>query len=143
MRRVLIAVTEPEAVAELWRVAVEQMAGAPAEIVAVFVRDDRWRRAASLPFTREVSRLSGAAADFTARRAEQVDRDAATRAQERIERLAMEANRQLAFEILSEREHRRIREPIYYRQCRVAEVLSPLKDRIQPPRPSFLRFQWV
>lgn len=110
-RRVLIAVTETSPVAELWQAAVEQVNHLQAtEVVAVFVSDDRWRRAASLPFTREVSRASGASVDFTRQRAEQVDDDTVRRKRRQIRRLAAESNLSAAFETLSEFDTLRIEE---------------------------------
>ena len=99
--RILLAVTESSPLEKLWQSLVDQVAGARAEIVTVIVSDDSWRRAASLPFTREISRLSGAASTFTHLRAEQVREDAAGRARERLERLAREAEVELDFELVS------------------------------------------
>lgn len=110
-RRVLIAVTETSPVTELWQAAVEQVADLQTtEVLAVFVSDDRWRRAASLPFTREISRMSGASVDFTRRRAEQVDDDTVRRKRRQIRRLAAESNLSAAFETLSEFDTLRIAE---------------------------------
>ena len=112
-RRVLIAMTETSPVAELWQTALEQIAELEAaEVVAVFVSDDRWRRAASLSFTREISRASGASVDFTHRRAELVDSETVRRKQRQIRRLAAESNLSPAFEILSEFDAARIEELI-------------------------------
>ena len=108
--RVLLAVTESSPLDRLWQSLVEQVGGASAEIVTVLVSDDSWRRAASLPFTREVSRLSGSPADFTQRRAEQIRAAAAGEARRRLERLAEESDSEfeLVFEVLSEDEDPRI-----------------------------------
>lgn len=112
-RRVLIAVTEASPVTKLWQAAVEQVTELePAELVAVFVSDDRWQRAASLPFTREISRTSGASADFTHRRAEQVDSETVSRKRRQIRRLAAESNLSPVFETLSEFDTVRIEELI-------------------------------
>ena len=112
-RRVLIAVTETSPVTRLWQAAVEQLRRLePAELVAVFVSDDRWRRAASLPFTREISRTSGTVADFTHQRAEQVDRDSVSHTRQQILHLAAESNLSAAFETLSEFDTVRIEELI-------------------------------
>lgn len=108
--RILIAVTESEQVATVWQAAMKHFRDTAAELHALFVDDDRWRRAASLPFTREVSRLSGADADFTAQRAEEVNEDAVTRTRRRIEQLASEADLAFAFEVLSESDERRVAE---------------------------------
>lgn len=101
-RRVLLAVTETSPLPELWKALTEHLAGAPAELITIFVSDDRWRRAASLPFTREISRVSGRAADFTLQRAEQIDKDTAGRTQLEIQQLAAKSGLSLVFEILSE-----------------------------------------
>ena len=108
--RVVIAVTEPGLLPALWRAAMELMSKSPAELVAVFIDDDRWRRAASLPFTREISRIGGAVADFTVQRAEQINEDAITQMQHRIEQLASKANLELEFEVLPESDQKRIKE---------------------------------
>ncbi len=102
--RVLLAVTESSPLDRLWQSLVEQVAGASAEVVTVLVSDDSWRRAASLPFTREISRLSGSPEAFTHRRAEEIRAAAARQARRRLERLAAESELELAFEVLSEDE---------------------------------------
>ena len=108
--RILLAVTDTEQVATVWQAAMKQFRDTAAELHALFVDDDRWRRAASLPFTREVSRLSGADADFTAQRAEEVNKDAVTRARRCIEQLAAEADLAFVFEVLPESDERRVAE---------------------------------
>ena len=110
--RVIIAVTESGPLAALWCAAMNILNESPAELVALFVDDDRWRRAASLPFTREISRIGGAVADFTAQRAEQVNKAAITQTQRRIEQLASKADLALAFEVLPESNQKRIQELI-------------------------------
>ena len=90
-RRVMMAVTETSSLQDLWRVAMEQLAGECTELITVFVHDDRWRRAASLPFTEEISRASGGSMDFTLQRAEQVDSDAVMRTQGQLQKLATNA----------------------------------------------------
>lgn len=109
-RRVMLAFNETSALHDLWRAAMEQLAGEHTELITVFVRDDRWRRAASLPFTEEVSRASGSSTNFTLQRAEEVYRDAVTRTQGRLRQLAKDFEIQLAFEILAEHEASRIHE---------------------------------
>ncbi len=108
--RILIAVTEFSPVLELWRAAMRFADGTQAEFVALFIDDDRWRRAASLPFTREISRISGTVVDFTAERAEQVKTEAVTRTHRQLEQLASNADLVLAFEVLSESDQKHIRE---------------------------------
>jgi hypothetical protein len=108
--RIAIAVTESSPVKQLWRAALRYLSNSEAELTALFVADDRWHRAASLPFTCEISRIGGAIANFTAQRAEQVSNEAATRAQRRMEELASEAGLALGFEVLSESDQERVRE---------------------------------
>lgn len=110
MLRIVIAVTEGCPVHALWRAALERLPDTPAEIVTLFVADDRWHRAASLPFTREITRIGGVVADFTRQRAEQLHAEAVSRARQRIERLAAEANRAIVFEVLSDSDLKRIQE---------------------------------
>ena len=108
--RIAIAVTETSPMHELWRTALRYLSDSHAELMALFVADDRWHRAASLPFTCEISRVGGTAADFTAHRAEQVSEEAVTRARRRLEDLASEAGLGLAFEVLSESDQEKVRE---------------------------------
>lgn len=108
--RIAIAVTESSPLDELWRAALEYLADPQAELTALFVCDDRWHRAASLPFTCEISRLGGAIAKFTAVRAEQISNEAAGRARQLMQELATEAGKALGFEILPESDEERIRE---------------------------------
>lgn len=109
-RRAVLVVTETSPVDKLWRALLDQLADAQAEVVAVFVSDDRWIRAASLPFTREISRLSGGSEVFTPRRAAQVGGDLVERARQRILQLAADRQLRLVFEILNAQEPYRIRE---------------------------------
>lgn len=109
-RRALLVLTETSPVDKLWHVLLDNLADAQADVVAVFVSDDRWTRAASLPFTREISRLSGGSEVFTTRRAEQVVGDVVRQAQQRIAQLAADRQIQLVFEILHVQEPHRIRE---------------------------------
>ncbi len=120
--RVLLAVTETSPVERLWQSLIDQVADARAEVVTVIVSDDSWRRAASLPFTREFSRISGVQAAFTHHRAEQVRADAAGRARERLESLAEDSDVELEFEVLSEDE-----------EARVATVVTVERDILIAP----------
>ena len=106
--RVLIAVTEMSPVPDLWRAALNRI-DRDAEVVALFLSDDRWRRAASLPFTREISRL-GAVADFTRQRADQISRDSVARVRRSLAELAREADLAHSFEELSDRNTTRLEE---------------------------------
>ena len=140
-RRVLLAVTETSPLAELWRAVTEHLGDAQAELVTVFVSDDRWRRAASLPFTREISGVSGSSENFTPQRAEQIDKDAVDRAQSEIRQLAAKAELQVAFEFLSEHDAAQIHElvkveqdvliaPSFFRSRPIYAELTRLRCRI-------------
>lgn len=108
--RIVIAVTELAPVHQLWSAALKLLAESRAELLAVFITDDRWHRAASLPFTREISRISGMDEDFTARRAIQVHDEAIHRTQIQIQELASRADLKLVFEVLAESDQQRVRE---------------------------------
>jgi hypothetical protein len=99
--RILIALTETSPVPDLWRVAMRVVQEGPAEIVTLYLEDDTWRRAASLPFTREVSR-TGKVSDFSLTRAEEIHRETINRARELVARLAAEAEVSSEFEVLQE-----------------------------------------
>lgn len=109
-RRILLAITEASPLPDLWRAVIEYLAGARGELTTVFVSDDRWHRAASLPFTREVSRVSGDSEDFTRERAQQIDEDTVGRTHRELERLATEADLPLEFEVLPEHDTAKLRE---------------------------------
>ena len=140
-RRVMLAFNEASSLHDLWRAAMEQMTGDAFELTTVFVRDDRWRRAASLPFTQEISRASGSSMNFTLQRAEEVDRDAVTQMQGRLQQLAMDSKIRMAFEILAEHEATRIHEfvrsesdlfiaPSFFKRQPLYSELARLKCRI-------------
>ncbi len=99
--RVILAITETAPIDVLWQV-VSKWASSPAtEVVAVFVAEDHWHRAASLPFTREIARVGGSTTDFSPQRAEHVHRTAIARARKLIEKLASSTNRTVDFRVLS------------------------------------------
>ena len=102
--RVFLAVTERSPLADLWKVAEEQMKGTGAQLVTLFVDDARWRRAASLPFTQEVSRVSGARREFTTQRAAQIGEHVANRLRRQMRELAAGAELQIKFEVVTEHE---------------------------------------
>jgi hypothetical protein len=91
LRRILLAVTETSSLIRLWHVVAEHLADTRVELVAIFVSDDRWHRAASLPFTQEISRIGRANVKFTPKRAEQINKDAVDRTRIHLQRLADEA----------------------------------------------------
>ena len=102
--RVVVAVTETTPIARLWEAALRLLRESPADLVALYMEDDRWHRVASLPFTREILRSGGVPVEFTRQRAEQVSRERAARVQELIQKLAAESDVKPAFEVLSESE---------------------------------------
>ena len=108
--RVVIAVTETTPVARLWKAALRLLRDSPADLVTLYVEDDRWHRVASLPFTREILRSGGVPVDFTRQRAEQVSKERAARIQELIQKLAAESDLKPAFEVLGESDAERLRE---------------------------------
>jgi hypothetical protein len=114
--RVVIAVTETSPVARLWDAALRLLRESPADVVALYVEDDRWHRVASLPFTREILRSGGIPVQFTRQRAEQVSRERAARVHESIQKLAAESNLELVFEVLREADTARLREFIGSRE---------------------------
>ena len=107
--RVLIALFESTPVDPLWQAALDRLSRAPSELVALFFAENHWHRAASLPFTREISRLSGANVDFTLQRARQIHEASIEEARQVIDRLATDARLPLAFEVLGESDRDRIR----------------------------------
>ena len=109
-RRILIAITESCPVDVVWRAAVRRFKGSGAGLTALYVAESHWHRAASLPFTREISRISGANEDFTPRRASQVREDAIAKAREMIQQLARDEDLSPAFEVLTDSDWQRIRE---------------------------------
>lgn len=123
---VVIAITELAPVQRIWRAALQFIEESRAELHALFVEDERWHRAASLPFTREISRVSGADADFTVQRAIEVHKEAIDRAQRQLQQLAAESERELAFEVLAESDQKRIRDLVANGDCIVIapEVLA-------------------
>lgn len=102
--RIVIAVTEPTEVGSLWRAALQRQGSLPAELLAVFLSDDRWLRAASLPFTREVPRFGGASVDFTPARAERLSRDVVHAVERSLRDLARQARLPFLFRALSDSE---------------------------------------
>lgn len=110
VKRVLLVITESSPVEKLWRAVIECIEGVPTEVMTVFVSDDRWRRAASLPFTREISRTSGAIADFTLRRAVRLDEETVADIRAKLGELAADRGLQFVFALLPEHEAARVRE---------------------------------
>ena len=109
-RRVMLAISDASSLQAVWRTALERLTSERAELITVFVHDDRWRRAASLPFTQEISRASGSSMNFSLQRAEEVHRDVIVRTEGRLQKLAEDSQIQFSFEILTEHEATRIHE---------------------------------
>jgi hypothetical protein len=107
-RRILLLLTEQSPLQQLWQVVEQNLAGTNSEVVALFINDERWHRAASLPFTREFSRLSGTHRDFTAQRAAELNQEMIGRVEARLRELATSTELQPTFEVLAEREASRI-----------------------------------
>ncbi len=103
-RRILVVVTDTSTLVEQLHAAKRHATAAPARIVAVFVRDDRLHRAASLSFTREITRVGGTVVDFTMQRAQQLSEESLGRAQRRLRELARQADLQLEEQRLKVRE---------------------------------------
>jgi hypothetical protein len=140
--RVVIAVTETSPVARLWEAALRLLRESPADLVALYVEDDRWHRVASLPFTREISRSGGIPVQFTRQRAEAVSRERAARVHEMIRKLAAESNIEPAFEVLREADTTGLREfignreniliaPSYMSTRPIYAMLSEMNCRIE------------
>lgn len=115
--RVVIAITELSPLQQIWGQALQFLEESRADLHALFVEDERWHRAASLPFTREISRVSGLDADFTLQRAIEVHKEAIDRAQQQLQQLAAESEHELAFEVLPESDQERIRDLVADGQC--------------------------
>jgi len=109
IRRIVIVMTESTPVQRLWETAMRTATETPADVLAVFIHDERWERAASLPFTREVSSVGGGSADFTQQRAEQLLAESAAGLRARINRLARKAGRDVAFQVLPESDEALVR----------------------------------
>jgi len=109
-RRVVIALTEFSPVAPLWEAALGVLDEAPADFVALIVEDDRWQQAASLPFTREISRIGGIVGEFTEQRALQLRRAASKRLQQLIRELAAKSRVMPDFAVLAESDTQRLQE---------------------------------
>lgn len=103
-KQVVIALTETSPVAELWEAALRARSDPGEELTVIFLHDERWHRAASLPFTREVPLAGGADRDFTVQRAEQLLNETAASLRKTIEQLASRAGLSVAFEVVSEQD---------------------------------------
>ena len=116
LRRILLAVTETTPLARLWRAVAEHLANDHVELKTIFISDDRWHRAASLPFTREISRIGRSNVKFTPKRAEQINKDAVDRIRFQLQSLADEAKVQFVFEVLREQQAAQLRDLVSVEQ---------------------------
>ena len=66
-RRAVIVLTESQSLTALWRAALSSADQPAQDVVVVFLDDERWQRAACLPFTCEISRIGGGIAAGLAR----------------------------------------------------------------------------
>lgn len=98
--RILLALTATSRVEKLWEAALQMARASGAELTVLLLKDDTWHRAASLPFTREISRLGGIHSDFTLQRAEQLSNDAVARTRELAQTLANAAQLKCSFEVV-------------------------------------------
>lgn len=110
LRRILLAVTETSPLTRLWPVVAEHFVDTRGELITIFISDNRWRRAASLPFTREISRIGRTNVKFTPMRAEQIDKDVVDRTRLQLQRLAEEAKLQFVFEVLRDHQTAQLHE---------------------------------
>ena len=133
--RVVVAVTEASPIAELWDEALQQISDANTELVVLFMHDERWQRAASLPFTREFSLAGGAESDFTPTRAEQLLNETADRLRERIEELAVRAGMKFAFEVISEQD------PVGTKALLSSEVSAIVGPSVLASHPVIIEYQ--
>lgn len=117
--RIVIALTDASPVPELWRVAMRMVEEAPADIVTLYFEDDKWRLAASLPFTREVSHTGGVS-DFNLRRAEEIHREAIARMRRLVAELADQAEVNSTFAVLPESDAALVRKYLGSRNVLVA-----------------------
>lgn len=102
LRRVVIAATESSSIVRLWQAALACQIGVTTDLLALFIADDRWHKAASLPFTHEISRIGGALAVFTPERANRLHREAIRQTRRHFEQLAAESRRPITFEVLTQ-----------------------------------------
>jgi len=119
IERIVIAITELSPVQRMWSEALHFIRESRADLHALFVEDKQWHRAASLGFTREISRLSGKGEHFTLQRAIEVHQDAINRARQQLQQLAAETEHVLAFEVLPESDRERLRKLVEGSRCLV------------------------
>ena len=133
--RVVIAVTETSPVIALWEAALHLVHESSAELVVMYMHDERWHRAASLPFTREISLAGGGDTDFTLRRAEQILDETAGRLRKRIEELAASAGLKFVFQVISEQD------PVATRALLGSEVSAVVGPSVLASHPVFVELR--
>jgi hypothetical protein len=111
-RRIVIALTETSPVPRLWHAAMARHAESSADLLTLFLQDERWLRAASLPFTREFPRSGGRSTEFTHERAREVGQETARQAKRLIEQLADKAKTRVMFETVLQPDRGRLIELI-------------------------------
>ena len=136
LRRILLAVTDTSPLTRLWSAVVEHVVDTHVELITIFISDDRWHRAASLPFTREISRIGRANVKFTPKRAEQINKDAVDRTRLQLQRLADEAELQLVFEVLREHQTTQLHDLVSVEQD---VLIAPSHLRGRPVYAEFAR----
>ena len=111
-KRVLVAVTDSSPLQPVWETALDRIGTGGSEVSVVFVDDRRWHKAASLPFTCEISKITGDIIDFTHQRADQLSNAATLRARKHVEQLARKSRLSISFEKLVEGDRTRLEELI-------------------------------
>lgn len=99
---ILVVITETSPVEALWRAALDRAREAGSEVNILIVRDERWHRAASLPFTSEIPRLGGPRRKFTAERAEALVGEAIARLRGMAQALAAESRIECHYHVVTE-----------------------------------------
>ena len=99
---VLVVITETSPVEALWRAALDRAREAGSDVNVLIVRDERWHRAASLPFTSEIPRLGGPRRKFTAERAEALVAEAIARLRRMAQALAAESRIECHYHVVTE-----------------------------------------
>lgn len=99
---IFVVITETSPVEALWRTALDRAREAGSEVNILIVRDERWHRAASLPFTSEIPRLGGPRRKFTTERAEALVGEAIARLRGMAQALAAESRIECHFHVVTE-----------------------------------------
>lgn len=125
--RIVVVLTGSAPIRALWETAVGSAEGGDAEIIALYIDDEQWQRAASLPFTREISRTSGKAAEFTRLRAEQLARESVEGVRRQLAELASLSRRVFEFEVLSGSGSNRVQQILREERC-ILVAHSPVAE---------------